>query len=373
MSTSYTWRGQYFDGHSPIALPVSIDLTSDGLIIRDVAGHSLVWPYEEIRQTQGHYEGEEIRMERPNDRHDLLVVANATFLTDLHYIAPHRVKHLHNPHARTRRAWLTVAAGFLVIPLIWLVYAKGVPALARPITHIIPYSWESHLGHALAEQIAPPEKRCTDSRLLEKTHTFVQTLATKVNSAPYTFRLSIVDKPIRNALALPGGHIMIFRGLLKSTKTPEEFAGVVAHEMQHILERHGLHLLVQHLSLDLIIGALTGESSGLMAVVLEGAHVFQSLSYSRSAEYEADRKGLALLVEAGINPEGMLSFFEYLKEQHGKKEPDILFRYLSTHPTPGDRIAKLRHQAETASHDGYDVFPLDHWQQITGLCHEKGQ
>jgi len=368
MSASSTWHGQYFDGQSPIAHRVSIDITPTGLRIHGIPDRPCLWPYSEIHQTQGHYEGEEVRLERRDDHHDLLVVEDAKFLAALHRLAPSEVGHLHNPHTRTRRLWLTIAAGLLAIPLLWVVYAKGVPALAGPLTNLIPYSWENHLGEALIEEIAPSDERCTDSRLLEKTNILVQVLVSTVEPVPYTFRIAIVDKPILNALALPGGYIVVFRGLLESTETPEEFAGVLAHEIQHVLQRHGMRLLVQNMTLGLIISALTGDVSGIMAFVFEGAHVLQSLSYSRSAEEEADREGMALLLAAGINPKGMLSFFDYLKEQHGDNDPDPLWRYLSTHPTAGDRVKKLQAQAEATDESTHSLFPLDNWQYITTLC-----
>ncbi len=369
MTASSTWHGQYFDGHSPISHQVSIDITPLGLSIQGTSKPLLLWEYHDIHQTQGRYEGEEVRLERKNDHHDLLVVKDANFLTAVHGLTPDKVRHLHNPSTRTRRLWLTVAAGVFAIPLIWMVYTKGVPAVSGPLTNLIPYSWETQLGNALVEEIAPPEERCLDPQLLEKTNALIQTLVSPVGTVPYTFRLSIIDKPILNALALPGGHIIIFRGLLESTETPEELTGVLAHEIQHVLQRHGMRLLVQNMTLGLIIGALTGDVSGIMTFVLEGAHVLQTLSYSRSAEEEADREGMALVLAANINPDGMVSFFEYLKEQHGEKNFDPMWRYLSTHPTAGNRVENLRKQAHATEQSSHSLFPLDDWQQITNLCH----
>lgn len=371
MTASSTWHGQYFDGHSPIAHQVSIDIAPAGLSIQGISEEPLLWDYKDIHQTQGHYQGEEVRLERKNDHHDLLVVNDTNFLTALHGLAPSAVGHLHNPRTRTRRFLLTIAAGVFAIPLIWVVYAKGVPALSGPLTNLIPYSWETQLGDALVEEIAPSKERCLDPQLLEKANTLVQTLISTVETVPYTFRLAIIDKPILNALALPGGHIIIFRGLLESTETPEELTGVLAHEIQHVLQRHGMRLLVQNMTLGLIIGALTGDVSGIMTFVLEGAHVLQTLSYSRSAEEEADREGMALLLAAKINPDGMVSFFEYLKEQHGGNDRDPMWRYLSTHPTAGNRAEKLRVQANAREQSSHSLFPLDDWQQITNLCHEQ--
>ncbi|MDA0738354.1 MAG: M48 family metallopeptidase [Nitrospirae bacterium] len=369
MTASSTWHGQYFDGHSPIAHQVFIVMAPVGLTIHGISEQPLLWAYADIHQTQGNYAGEEVRLERKNAHHDLLVVQDAKFLTALHGLAPNDVRHLHNPRTRTRRLWLTIAAGVFAIPLIWIVYAKGVPALSGPLTTLIPYSWETHLGDALVEEIAPSEARCLDPQLLEKANSLIQALVSTVETVPYTFRLAIVDQPILNAMALPGGHIIIFRGLLENTETPEELTGVLAHEIQHVLQRHGMRLLVQNMTLGLIIGALTGDISGIMTFVLEGAHVLQTLSYSRSAEEEADREGMGLLLAAKINPEGMLSFFEYLKEQHGEKNFDPMWRYLSTHPTAGDRVDILRKQAHATEQPSHSLFPLDDWQQITHRCH----
>lgn len=372
MTASSTWHGQYFNGHSPIAHQVFIVIAPEGLTIHGISEQPLLWAYTDICQTQGNYAGEEVRLERKNAQHDLLVVHDAKFLTALHGLAPNDVRHLHNPRTRTRRLWLTVAAGVFAIPLIWVVYAKGVPALSGPLTTLIPYAWETQLGDALIEEIAPSEARCLDPQLLEKANTLIQALVSTVESVPYTFRLTIVDQPILNAMALPGGHIIIFRGLLENTETPEELTGVLAHEIQHVLQRHGMRLLVQNMTLGLIIGALTGDVSGIMTFVLEGAHVLQTLSYSRSAEEEADREGMALVLAAKINPEGMLSFFEYLKEQHSEKDFDPMWRYLSTHPTAGDRVETLRKQAHAIEQSSHSLFPLDDWQQITHRCHDTG-
>jgi predicted Zn-dependent protease len=371
MSEPSPWYGQYFNGYSPLAHRVSIEITPSGLRIQGIPNQTILWSFKEIHQTQGSYHGEEVRLERAGPHQDLLVIEDSDFLAALHGRVPGQVSHFHNPKTRRRRIWLTVAAGILALPLIGLVYAKGVPTLAGPLTTLIPYSWEHQLGEALVEEIAPTDERCTDPRLLEKTDALVQALLSTVDTVPYTFRVAIVDKPILNALALPGGYLIIFRGLLEDTETPEELTGVLAHEIQHVLQRHGMRLLVQNMTLGLLIGALTGDVSGIMAFVFEGAHVLQSLSHSRGAEEEADRKGMDLLLASGINPEGMLSFFEYLQEQHGGGSKDTLWRYLSTHPPAGDRVAKLRAQIPKAGQPVHSVFPLDDWQQITNLCHER--
>ncbi len=368
MTPQTSWSGQYFDGQSPIPQPARIEILETELQITTINEERLSWPLQNIRQTQGYYPGEEVRMERRSSSGAMLAIEDIGFLAALHQLTPNQVHHFHNPRTRCLRVWLTLGGGFLALPLLWLLYAQGVPALAGPITHFIPYEWEQTLGHALFNEIAPNHTHCTDPRIQEKVDAVLSSLVTQINPTPPEIQVTIVDQPIRNAVALPGGTIIIFRGLLEKTESPEELAGVLAHEIQHILQRHGMRLLVQNMTLGLIIGALTGDVSGIMAFVLEGAHALQSLSYSRTAEEEADKKGIGLLLKTGINPMGMVSFFEYIQSKSHDRDYDRLSQYLSTHPLPQDRLAKLKILADHKGITYRPLFPMDNWKQLNLLC-----
>ena len=149
----------------------------------------------------------------------------------------------------------------------------------------------------------------------------------------------MVDAPDVNALAAPGGYIVVFRGLLERARTPDELAGVLAHEIEHVLHRHTTRAVIQHASTGLLLAALTGDMTGPLAYGLESARVLGQLQYSRRAEEEADRDGMKLLLAARVDPAGMIGFFDDLaKGEH----PRRVLRYLSTHPSPTDRIAALR-------------------------------
>src|SRR5882724_4250501 len=97
----------------------------------------------------------------------------------------------------------------------------------------------------------------------------------RVVRAPDTYRIrvTIVDHPAVNAFAAPGGHIVVLRGLLERTRTPEELAGVLAHEIQHVYHRHPTRLVVQHTSAGLLAAAVAGDVSALMAYSLEAARI----------------------------------------------------------------------------------------------------
>src|SRR5262249_23127573 len=123
-------------------------------------------------------------------------------------------------------------------------------------------------------------------------------------------------------------------------RTPDEMAGVLAHELQHVLRRHATRAVIQDASTGLLLMALTGDATGPLAYGLEAARTIGSLRYSRRAEEEADVEGMRMLLAARINPAGMVAFFEMLQKEEGRAGTALA--YLSTHPPAADRVARLK-------------------------------
>src|SRR5207302_1800985 len=107
-----------------------------------------------------------------------------------------------------------------------------------------------------------------------------------------------VDDGTVNAFAVPGGQVVLLRGLVERTRTPEELAGVLAHELQHVIQRHATRLLLQHASTGLVLVAVSGDITGAMAYGIESARMLGTLRYSRHLESEADVEGLRMLLAA---------------------------------------------------------------------------
>ena len=324
------WNGIYYDGVSSTPHRVTVQVRANSMQIIARSGSQLSWQYEDVRQTQGKYSGEEIRFERGNGICETLAISDTAILSSLHQIAPDHVTHFHNPARRRQRVLLTILAGLASIPLLWLTFSWGIPWLSGPITTLIPVSWEEELGKFMVTKLAPPEKQCSNPEVTESLKTIVKTLGQSTQPSPYSFHIHVVDNPTVNALAAPGGHIIVFRGLLEKTQNVEEMTGVLAHEMQHILLRHSMRLLVQQASMGIVLGALSGDVSGIMTFGLQAAHVLQTLSYSRNFEEQADQEGVLLLLRSGLNPQGMMTFFERIDNKlkeggHTRKFPQISF------------------------------------------------
>jgi len=357
------WAAHYLDGQTALRYPATVRLMGEGLEVTTASGWVRLWPYRDIRQTQGFYEGEEVRLERGGELAEAVIVSDPAFLHSLHEVAP-RPSGFHDPAGRSQRVRLTVLAGVAVIGITAVLYLWGVPLIATLAAPRVPVAWEESLGRAVTDQLAPPDRICANPSGQRSLDVIVARL-TAVAPSPYTFRARVVDAPDVNALAAPGGYIVVFRGLLDRARTPDELAGVFAHEIEHVLHRHTTRAVIQHASTGLLLAALTGDMTGPLAYGLESARVLGQLQYSRRAEEEADRDGMKLLLAARVAPDGMIGFFDGLaKGEH----PRSVLRYLSTHPSPSDRIATLRELATPAPGTPTPVLTDQQWQDLKAIC-----
>src|SRR2546428_8178687 len=249
--------GHYLDGRSAARRSATIRLTATGLDIALESGATLWWPFAEVRQTQGFYAGQQIRLERGAPLPAVLLVDDVGFLAALHAAAPVLTRRFHDPRRRRARAQLTVLAALAVVGVAAALYVWGIPAAAGAVAARVPASWEERLGNAVAADLASSGRRCVDPEREAVIGGIVRRLLAPLPSVPYTFRVTVLDDGSVNALAVPGGQIILLRGLLERTRTPEELAGVLAHEIQHVLRRHATRMLLQHTFAGLTLAAVS--------------------------------------------------------------------------------------------------------------------
>jgi predicted Zn-dependent protease len=227
-------------------------------------------------------------------------------------------------------------------------------------------AWEERLGASIVEQVAPKATRCTDPAGQRVIDAMVATLARGPAKPLYTFRVIVVDDATVNAFAVPGGSVIVLRGLLERARSPEELAGVLAHELQHVLHRHATRALVEQASTGILMAALVGDASGLLAFAAETARTLGTLRYSRAHEEEADTEGMRMLLAARVDPAGMIAFFERMRGEG--KEPSPALTYLSTHPTTEDRILRLRALARASTSPPVRLAGDDDWRALRAMC-----
>lgn len=259
---------------------------------------------------------------------------------------------------------LLALAGLAAAILVAL-YVLVLPALAARVAERIPLEWEEELGADLVDAIAPAEQRCTNPERVEALERIVERLVASSDVGDYEFRVTIVDDTLVNALAAPGGYIVVFQGLLAQAETPEVVAGVLAHEIQHVVQRHGTSAVLKDLPMILAATMISGgnETAGSL---LGATATLGSLRYRRGDEAEADREGLRMLRGARVAPDGMIGFFGMLAAM--EEDASALATYLSTHPRSEDRMAALRALADESPYRAEPLLEGVDWSRVRAAC-----
>ncbi len=361
----HEWTASYFDGVNARRHTVAVRITPDGLAITRDGDADLFWTYPEIRQTQGNYAGEQVRLEKGEPIAETLVIASEDFLTALRQMAPNIGARFHDPSSRTRRLKLTAAAAVAVILLGSGMYFWGVPALANLLAALIPVSWEERLGKSTMSMFVSEDDKCSNEPGIAALDTLVTKLGEGIEDSDYTFRVSIADGDMVNAFAAPGGYIVVFQGLLKRSETPDQLACVLTHEMQHVVHRHSTQALFHEMSAQVLLSVLSGDTSAT-PFGIDGAAMLVDLHHQRSHEEQADREGMLLLRKVKADPWGMVDMFKHLQGLDLGLPAAI--QYLSSHPDTGDRIATLTQMAEAAESTPEPLLSEDGWTALQGVC-----
>jgi len=187
---------------------------------------------------------------------------------------------------------------------------------------------------------------------------YVRDLARRlVQVAPgprYPYSFTVADYREINAFALPGGPVWIHRGILHAATNESQVAGVLAHEIAHIAQRHAADQLTKAAFTNIglgVLGAFLGNSGGAGTAQLAARLLANGafLKFGRDAELEADRVGLQMMTRAGWDGRGMVELFEIIRKE-AEMDPSTVEVLLSSHPAPRDRIAAL--QPEIAKRSG---------------------
>ncbi len=363
--------GRFNDGHTAARRRVSVAIVGKRLEFREREGtQHWAWPLADLRRVGEERRGEDLILtyvETP-DQEDLadarLVVQGAAFRAALLAAAPQ----LKGERIRRRAVWRPAALTLLVAAGLVAFVLYGLRPAAQAVAAAVPVSWEVALGDSVYDQVldyfslfgmqephacvAEPGRRALEA--------LTATLA-EGDEIGYPYRVVVLDDDMVNAFALPGGRIVLFRGLIDFAERPEEVAAVLSHEMAHIIAQHGVARIMEQFGLTILLDFVTGGGG----VITGGAAVILGLSYSRHDEREADSLGIDLLNQAGIQSDGLVSFFERFAQQHGTEDSfGEIGNVLSTHPADGERIAAGR----AAARDGRPAFTEEEWAAVQAIC-----
>lgn len=244
------------------------------------------------------------------------------------------------------RWWVALAATALTLVGLCCGYAFGVPVVAKAIAVRVPFEREALIRDqvlaALDDTGAFHETQLTAQQISSLKAVFDRVAADQKVGKVASLEVRSAPTIGANALALPGGTVVVTDGLVHLSKNQEELAGVLAHEFGHLERRHVLRSALQNAGILAAAGALLGDAS---SVVVFGSlpALLASLKYSRDMETEADDFALNWLRSRGIPPEQLAGILERLSAQPNAQQ---IFSYLSTHPDPELRIHHMRTEAQ---------------------------
>ncbi len=233
----------------------------------------------------------------------------------------------------------------------------NIPDMGSPADAVLNKSQEAQIGRAIMRSIRMSGQVVEDPQVTEYINDIGHRLAAQTNEGDHEFTFFVVDDSRINAFAMPGGYIGVHTGLIDASRNEDELAGVIAHEIAHVTQRHiarSVHansrqsILSTALMLGaLILGAASGDSDVAQAgmAVAQGTAAQQQINFTRSNEYEADRIGIGALALAGFDPHGMSSFFEVMSRQQLSAPDERAPEFLRTHPVTTTRIAEARARA----------------------------
>jgi predicted Zn-dependent protease len=210
---------------------------------------------------------------------------------------------------------------------------------------------EVEIGQQAQAQVRAQTPEVRDAAVTNYVRSLGRRLAAQADGPQYPYSFSVANYREINAFALPGGPVWVNRGAIEAAQNESQLAGVIAHEIAHIANRHAAEQLTKGLVANVGLGVLNvflrGESGAGADVARVGAGMAANLTmlkFSRNDEREADEKGLVYMARAGYDPRSMAEFMRILRERQGR-DPGSVQTFFSSHPAPGERFERLDSQA----------------------------
>lgn len=364
--------GRYFDGQRPVPRSVTVRRLAAGLDIRpEDDGPAIIWPLGEIRLERHGAEAHLHRVLADRDTGERLTLPLAAFELMMGS-ALAALPRGRAGEASNRRILVWSAAAIASLVFLLLV---GLPLFARLAVPLVPWRWETALGRSVEPQVLEFLAENTGSKIRfcgrdnPSGQAALDAMVSRL-AAGATLRgplqVDVVDTALVNAFAMPGGRIYLFRPILETAEGPDEVAGVLSHEIGHVVNRDSLRAMIHGGALSLVIGAILGDVTGGSTLAIMGK-VLAGQAYSRENEAEADRVSVELMKKAGADPRAINLFFRRISP-FGRSNRSIT-DLLAAHPVTEDRIAAVEKLA--AEGGGQPLRPIldkTEWQALKTIC-----
>jgi Zn-dependent protease with chaperone function len=365
---------RYYDGAVAEVWPVGLDYEAVGnvgtLVIRDARtqGELARWPAADLFAVHGR--ADELRLGASSQAAGArVVVGGAEDIARIHATIPVLGE------KRRLDTWVQIriaATATVALAAVIVAYLFGVPVIASRIVGVLPPAWEKNLGDTAAAQMEASLAEGTDFRICD---TDPNSLANKAiarfgaqalegTGSPFTLDIKVVKSDIPNAFALPGGKVYFFSALLDRAARQDEFAGVLAHEVGHVVYHHGMEQLISTAGTGALIGFILGDMTGFSVAASLGATIIDT-RFSRDAERQADDFAAHVAQRLGFKPDGVADLLLRVGEDDDFSRALALF---STHPLTEDRKTALEALTLANTLETSPPFTDAEWLAIKTMC-----
>ncbi|RXG90300.1 M48 family metallopeptidase [Bradyrhizobium zhanjiangense] len=255
--------------------------------------------------------------------------------------------------------WSVAAAVSIVCVVLF-----GVPLAADRLAPLVPKPIERRIGDASEVQVKTIFGRrvCEDPAGKVAFTKLVNRLRDAAGLDDDSTTAGVLPSPVPNAFALPGGKVFVLKGLLDKAESPDELAGILAHELGHLKHHDNMRGLIYNGGTSFLIGLLFGDVTGSSAVIFASRSVVEA-SYSREAETGADTFAIEIMHALGRSPKPAA---ELMFRITGKEGGSGLTNILASHPLTEDRLARMTREDRPAS--GPPLLTNKEWQSLKGIC-----
>jgi Zn-dependent protease with chaperone function len=351
----------YFDGASSRKRQITVRLGSELDIVEDGAVVA-TWPFDQIRRADGTAGRLRLscttaaplaRLEIDDPQTIQAVIARAIALD----------AHRGGPTHTLRIVFWSVAAVCSIVGIA----LYGIPFAADRLAPLVPYWMEERMGDAVDRQVQAlfgnkvcdgAEGRAAFAAMVDKIRI--------AGGIERPLEARVLPNAISNAIALPGGRIYLFDGLLQKAENPDEIAGVIAHELGHAHHRHNMRMLINNGGTSFLVGLLLGDITGASAVIFASRQLLQA-SHSREAEQEADDFANDTMRKLGRSPVPTAEMLLRITGTQGKQLGG--FTILNSHPLTESRVAAAK--KSVPDKQGPDLLSPAEWRALKAICNSK--
>jgi len=344
----------YYDGTSSRKRAVTLRFADSLQLVED--GVTLaVWPYGDIRRADS---PQRLRLScisaLPLARLDIDDDQTAQALLS-------RAPSLNAARAPSQ-TWRIVGWSLAAVCSIVAVTLYGIPLAADRLAPLVPYAVEKRIGEAVDKQVRflfggktceRPDGQAAFAAMVEKLKA--------AGGVTLPLEAQVLSSALPNAFALPGGKIYLMDGLLQKAQSPDEIAGVIAHELGHVQHRDNLRKVIQTGGTSFLIGLLFGDVTGGSAVIFAARSILDA-SYSRDAETDADAFATQTMHKLGRSPRPMGEFLVRVTGGKGKETATIL----DSHPLSEERLVRMKQADRPAT--GPDILTAREWRALKDIC-----